>query len=131
MKTKLDGHTIILVVNKHYEGFAAKSRMIDMTTEQQYTANSVECKAVLENNEIQILGTFHFSMSLDPKMNELDALIATAEAIGQMVKERVAVTSLEASDQRATAVVQRCADHCAERLHKNGKRPFTIITAKL
>ena len=97
--------------------------MIDMTTEQQYTTNEVECKAVLENNEIQILGTFHFSMSLDPQMNELDMLIATAEAIGQMVKERVAITSLEESDRRATAVAQRCA----ERLHKNGTRPFTII----
>ena len=28
-----------------------------------------------------------------------------------MVKERVAVTSLEESDQRATAVTQRCAEH--------------------
>ena len=117
----MDGHAIILVETKnHYEGFAAKSRMIDMTTEQQYTTNNVECKAVLKNNEFQVLGTFHFSMLLDPQMNELDALIAAAEAIGQIVKERVAVASLEDSDQRATAFAQRCA----ERLHK--KRQKTV-----
>ena len=99
-----------------------------MTTKQQYTTNKVECKAVLNNNELQVFGTFQFSTSLDPKMNELDALIAAAEAIGQMVKERAAIMSLEESDQRATAAAQRCAQHCAKRLHKNGTRPFTIIT---
>ncbi len=98
-----------------------------MTTEQQYTTNSVECKAVLENGKIRTFGTFHLSMSLDPKMSELDALIKIADAIGQMVKERVAVASLEESDRRATEVAQRSAEHCGERLHKNGKRPFTTI----
>ena len=38
-----------------------------MTTEQEYTTNQVECKAVLENNEIQVLGTFHFRCRLIQK----------------------------------------------------------------
>jgi len=95
-----------------------------MTTQNHCTHFYTSCTAQEHDGQFHITGTFDIQANIASTPEELDAIIALAEHIGQLVKKNVAATTLERADQRTAELAQEVAPH----LHKHGKRPFTLIT---
>ena len=95
-----------------------------MTAQTQSIPFHAQSQVVNIDNIPYIMCNFLVRADIASSERELDATIELADHAGQFVKQEIAKTALEYGDQRAAELVQKTAPY----LHKNGKRPFTLIT---
>ena len=94
-----------------------------MTTQNQSSLFYNGCTVDITEDYLYVSGTYSIRASLPSTSEELDQIIELGKHIGQQISRNVAATTLERADQRAAELAQQAAPH----LHKNGKRPFTLI----
>ena len=94
-----------------------------MTAQTQFTQFSTDCK-VGDDGTLYLIGAFAVRADIAPSADELDQIVALGDHIGQLLKQKIATTTIECADQRAAQLAQEVAPQ----FHKNGNRSFTIIT---
>ena len=94
-----------------------------MTTQNQSSLFYNSCTANITGNHLHIRGYYDIQTDIPSTSEELDQIIELSRHIGQQISLNVAATTVERADQRAAELAQQAAPH----LHKNGKRPFTLI----
>ena len=93
-----------------------------MTAQTKSTQFHADCK-VDDNGYLHLTGSFAVRAAIAPICGEIDQIVDLADHIGQLLKQQIAVVTIQEADRRAAQLAQNVAPHC----HKHGTRPFTII----